>query len=218
MSGSDLNIFISKVIPSLLLKKYSFYLFVAALGLCCCTQAFSSCSMQGLLSAVVCRLTAGWFLLLQSTGSRAQDQSLWHTGSIAPRHVRSSQTRGRTRVPCIGRRILNHWTTREVPIIFLNQCDWANVCSCSLGWRMEKEAFSCLYKKSITLQILGIKWLQPKLILTHRKCFSSVLFFGQSMSTGSISAKPEARVVFAINYIHTVSHIHIYKDTFIRSS
>ena len=27
----------------------------------------------------------------------------------------SSLTRDRTHVPCIGRRILNHWTTREVP-------------------------------------------------------------------------------------------------------
>ena len=31
----------------------------------------------------------------------------------APRHVGSSQTRARTRVPCIGRQILNHCTTKE---------------------------------------------------------------------------------------------------------
>ena len=32
----------------------------------------------------------------------------------------SSPTRDRTRVPCIGRQILNHWTTREVPhLVFL---------------------------------------------------------------------------------------------------
>ena len=30
-----------------------FYLFLAALGLCCCTQALSSCSEWGLLSIVV---------------------------------------------------------------------------------------------------------------------------------------------------------------------
>ena len=35
-------------------------------------------------------------------------------GLVAPWHVESSQTRGRTYVPCIGRQILNHWTTREV--------------------------------------------------------------------------------------------------------
>ena len=34
-------------------------------------------------------------------------------GLVAPRHVRSSQTRARTRVPCIGRRIFNHCATRE---------------------------------------------------------------------------------------------------------
>ena len=37
-------------------------------------------------------------------------------GLVAPRPVGSSQTRARTRVPCIGRRILNHRATREVPL------------------------------------------------------------------------------------------------------
>ena len=32
------------------------YLFLAELGLCCCAQAFSSCSEQGLLFGVVCGL------------------------------------------------------------------------------------------------------------------------------------------------------------------
>ena len=81
-----------------------------------------------------------WLLLLQSmgsrcmgfsscgtqaqqlwlTGSRAQAQQLWHTGLVAPRHVGSSWTRARTRVPCIGRRIPNHCVTREVPRALLN--------------------------------------------------------------------------------------------------
>ena len=43
----------------------------------------------------------------------AQAQQLWLTGPAAPRHVGSSQTRARTRVPCIGRQTLNHCTTRE---------------------------------------------------------------------------------------------------------
>ena len=45
----------------------------------------------------------------------AQAQQLWLTGPAAPRHVGSSQTRARTRVPCIGRRTLNHCATREAP-------------------------------------------------------------------------------------------------------
>ena len=36
-------------------------------------------------------------------------------GPVAPWHVGSSQTRARTRVPCIGRQILNHCATREAP-------------------------------------------------------------------------------------------------------
>ena len=44
---------------------------------------------------------------------------MWLTGPAAPRHVGSSQTRARTRVPCIGRQILNHCATREAPKSFL---------------------------------------------------------------------------------------------------
>ena len=47
----------------------------------------------------------------------AQAQQLWLTGPAAPRHVGSSQTRARTRVPCIGRQVLNHCATREAPKI-----------------------------------------------------------------------------------------------------
>ena len=39
------------------------------------------------------------------------------TGLADPWHVASSQTRDRTHVPCTGRWILNHWTTREVPSV-----------------------------------------------------------------------------------------------------
>ena len=39
-------------------------------------------------------------------------------GLVAPQHVGSSWTRARTRVPCIGRRVLKHCTTREVLFFF----------------------------------------------------------------------------------------------------
>ena len=54
-----------------------------------------------------------WLLLLWSTGSRAWAQQLWRRGLVAPWLVGSSRTRARTRVPCIGRRILNHCATKE---------------------------------------------------------------------------------------------------------
>ena len=58
---------------------------------------------------------------LSSCGSRA-----WVVAHVAPRHVGSSQTRARTRVPCIGRQTLNHCATKEalvstILIIFSNQ-------------------------------------------------------------------------------------------------
>ena len=37
-------------------------------------------------------------------------------GLVVPWHVGPSRIRARTRVPCIGSRILNHCATREVPI------------------------------------------------------------------------------------------------------
>ena len=53
-----------------------------------------------------------WLLLLWSMGSRRAGSVVVGTGLVAPRHVGSSRTRDRTRVPCIGRRILNHCATR----------------------------------------------------------------------------------------------------------
>ena len=38
-------------------------------------------------------------------------------GLVALQHMGSSQTRDQTCVPCIGRRILNHRTTREAPYV-----------------------------------------------------------------------------------------------------
>ena len=69
----------------------------------------------------------GGFSLLWSTGSRCAGlsscgtwaQQLWRTGLVAPRHVGSSRSRDRTHVSCIGRQILNHCATREVPVFLL---------------------------------------------------------------------------------------------------
>ena len=60
-----------------------------------------------------------WAQQLWLVGSRAQAQQLWHTGPVAPRHVGSSRTRARARVPCSGKRIPNHCATREAPVCLL---------------------------------------------------------------------------------------------------
>ena len=50
---------------------YLIYLFLAVLGLCCCVQAFSSCSESGGYSSLWCAgFSLRWLLLLRSTGSR----------------------------------------------------------------------------------------------------------------------------------------------------
>ena len=45
-------------------------------------------------------------------------------GLVALRHVEYSQTGAGTRVPCIGRQILNHCGTREVLSFFLIVSQW----------------------------------------------------------------------------------------------
>ena len=105
------------------------WVFVAARGLSLAAASRGYSSLQ-----CTC-FSLRWLLLLQSTGSRhagfsscgtwaqqlwlmgsrAQAQQLWATGLVAPWRVGSSRIRARTRVPCIGRRSLNHCATREVP-------------------------------------------------------------------------------------------------------
>ena len=75
---------------------------------------FSSCgswAQQLLVSAVAA-------YRLSCCGLRVLDCGLGscgYTGFAAPWPVQSSQTRDRTHVPYIGRQILIHWTSREVP-------------------------------------------------------------------------------------------------------
>ena len=82
--------------------------------LCCYVRAFSSLASWGYSVVGSVRAFILWLLLLQSMGSRAQVQWLWLVGLVAPRHAKSTLARDPTPVLCIGRWILNHWTTSEV--------------------------------------------------------------------------------------------------------
>ena len=101
-----------------------FILFLAALGLRCCSWAFSSCSEWGLLFIEVHRLLIAVASLVVEHGLQVRGlQQLQHAGSAVVAHglscttaCRSSCTRDRTRVSCTGRQILNHCATREVPL------------------------------------------------------------------------------------------------------
>ena len=113
------------------------------LGLSCCPRAFSSCGEQRLLFVAVCvPLIAVAFPLAEHGLQVRGPQQLWHEGSVVVAHGLQSTgsvvvahgaqllhgmwdppgTRDRTCVPCIGRRIPNHCSTREVPKIDLNLC------------------------------------------------------------------------------------------------
>ena len=97
------------------------YLFWVVLGLRCYTQAFSRGNVQASL---------WWLLLLWSMGSGHSDFSscgsrALEASSVAvvhglncSQHVESSQTRVQPHILCIGRLILNHWTTRGVQILY----------------------------------------------------------------------------------------------------
>ena len=64
---------------------------MAALGLRCCTWAFSSCGEQGLLLVVVCGLLIVVASLVVEHGLQVcRLQQLWHTGSVVVAHRLSS--------------------------------------------------------------------------------------------------------------------------------
>ena len=83
-----------------------------------CGFSLSSCGAQGpeCMGSVV---SSTWALSLRHTGSLVEARELNSCGERVslPRGMwdLSSLTRDRTHVPCIGRQILYHWTTREVP-------------------------------------------------------------------------------------------------------
>lgn len=91
------------------------YLFLAVLDLCCCTWAFSSCGEGGYSFLWCMGVPLQWPLLLQSTGPRVWAQELWQEGLAALWHLGVFPASDGIHVPSIGRRILNHWITTEVP-------------------------------------------------------------------------------------------------------
>ena len=93
---------------------FKYYLFIGSVGSSFLCQGFPQLRQAG---ATLHRgALASHHRGLSCCGAQAPDaqaQQLWLTGLAAPRHVGSSQTRARTRVPCISRQTPNHCATRE---------------------------------------------------------------------------------------------------------
>ena len=83
------------------------HLTLALLGLRCYARTFSSCGEWG--SPLLCSGFSWWWLLLL-----LRPQWLRCTGLVAPWYVESFQTTYQSLVSCVGRQILNPWSTREV--------------------------------------------------------------------------------------------------------
>ena len=110
------------VAVQILFKHFCVYLFLAVLGPHGCVDAPS-------LQGAGCRAQAAhrggfsgcgaWALGCSGVSisvSQALERGLRNMVLSCP--TASSWTRDRTSLPFIGRRILNHWTTRDVPQIF----------------------------------------------------------------------------------------------------
>ena len=71
-------------------------------------------------------ICGAWAQNLQQVDSRAEAQQQWHTGLVAPRPAGSSRTRDGTRVPCLGRKILYPWATRDAQqgVFFFFFAEW----------------------------------------------------------------------------------------------
>ena len=116
------------------------------LGLCSSAWAFSSCSVQashcGSLSSCGAQSLGHmrfsscdvWARQVQLEGSRGRAHELCLTGSADPRPVGSSWTRDGSNVPCIARRIINHWITREAHMVLSTQQMFSEISIHLLNW------------------------------------------------------------------------------------
>ena len=100
---------VSDICFSLCFFFFFFCQFLAAWGLCLVGRQLA---VYGLLTEVA---STG----AESTGSRAGGLQQLCMGFVAPWHWGPSQTRDPTCIPCIGRLILNHWTSKEISCLFM---------------------------------------------------------------------------------------------------
>ena len=121
MEGQSPHRRVSQSIYVIFLKIILFYLILAAMGLCCRSLSLVAASGSQSLVVVYQPLIAVASLVTEHQHCVHKLPQFGRMGSVVMLHglscpaaYGSSQTRGQTCVPCLGRRILYHWTTREM--------------------------------------------------------------------------------------------------------
>ena len=110
-----------------------FNFFLAALCLNCSARIFSRCGEWGLLPS--CGARASHCGGLSCCRARGRASVAAARVLVALQHVGSSWTRDhRTHLPCIGRWILSHWMTREVPCSYSWGAQTLTSTELSLWW------------------------------------------------------------------------------------
>ena len=98
--------------------------------------------------------------------------------------MRSSWTRDRSRVPCFGRKILNHWTTKEVPNNSFYVYFYAKLCICTF-WK----TWSAFYTHSLSFCLVGsdtwLPWFPTRIIsVWHLKTNHTIVHASSMLSPG----------------------------------
>ena len=95
-------------------------------------------------------------------------------GLVAPRHVGSSQTRAQTRVPCIGRQILNHCATREALPIFFNQVVFSILSCMNYLYILDINPLSVISFENIFSHSVGCLFILPMVSFVVQKLLSLI--------------------------------------------
>ena len=114
---------------------------------------------------------------------------MWRPGLVAPQHVGSSRIRDRTRVACIGRRILNHCATRKAPVEVLNICELTVFIKFGKSLSIVSSLFFVvllLLENSSYIYIRSLYFSRSSLIIYSFIFFSTCVLFGIFSITSSV--------------------------------
>ena len=159
-------------------------------GLCCGVKL--SQVVAGLLSSCASRTPHGsGFSRTELRLQAREPQQLQHSGLAALRHVGSSRTRDRTRVPCMGRWVLPHCATGYVPVC--------------IGFDPQKLITVLLLRSGVCLTVVPDFAPNPTHLITswfsgHRSLLERLCFFFLGMTP----PPQKKKTVFRVNQ-HPVS-------------